>query len=58
VARVILEIERILGAYLEPISAHDAKAAVEQILLVMDRNDAAGAVSACWLGTQGQRWLN
>ena len=45
-ARVILEIERILGEYLEPIPPNgiqNAEAAIEQILMEMDRNDAVGA---------------
>ena len=44
-ARVILEIDRILGEYLEPLppnGVQDAKGTIEQILLEMDSNDAVG----------------
>jgi hypothetical protein len=44
-ARVMLEIERILGEYLEPLppnGVQDAKGTIEQILLEMDSNDAVG----------------
>jgi hypothetical protein len=52
-ARVIIEIERILGEYLEPISEHDAKLAVEQIQLKMDRSDAVGTTQRVLSGYMG-----
>jgi hypothetical protein len=52
-ARVILEIERVLGEYLEPISSHDARLAIEQILLEMDSNDAVGTAERVLAGFTG-----
>jgi hypothetical protein len=55
-ARVILEIDRILGEYLEPLppnGVQDAKGAIEQILLEMDRSDAVGAAERVLSGYIG-----
>jgi hypothetical protein len=55
-ARVMLDIERILGEYLEPLppnGVQDAKAAIEQILLEMDRSDAVGAAERVLSGYKG-----
>lgn len=54
-ARVVLEIERIIGEYLEPASAHDAKAVVELILIEMDRNDAIGTAERILAGYTGPK---
>jgi hypothetical protein len=42
--RVILEIKRIIGEYLEQTAAgvHESKAAIELILMEIDRSDAIG----------------
>jgi hypothetical protein len=55
-ARVIIEIDRILSDYLEPLppnGTQDAKAAIEQILLEMDSNDAVGTAERVLSGYIG-----
>jgi hypothetical protein len=54
-ANVMFEIERIIREYLEPTSAHDAKTAIELILLEMDRNDAIGAAERVRAGYTGPK---
>ena len=55
-ARVILEIERILSDYFEPLppnGTQDAKAAIEQIQLEIDTSDAVGTAERVLSGYIG-----
>jgi len=55
-ARVILDIDRILSDYLEPLppnGTQDAKAASEQILLEIDTSDAVGTAERLLAGYSG-----
>ena len=52
-ARVVLEIEMILAEYTEAKTVQDPKLVVEQIILQMDTNDAAGVAERLLAGYTG-----
>jgi hypothetical protein len=52
-AKVILDIEVIIAAYLEPGPEQDPKLVIEEILTAMDTNDAIGAAEQIESGGPG-----
>ena len=52
-ARVVLEIEMILAEYTEAKTVQDPKLVIEQIILQMDTNDAAGFAERLLAGYTG-----
>ena len=52
-AKAILDIEAVIGAYLEPGHEQDPRRTIETIMLVMDRADVIAAAERVHLGYVG-----
>ena len=52
-AKAILDIEAVIGAYLEPGHVQDPKRTLETIMLVMDRADVVGTAERVLAGYTG-----